>query len=593
MLSRAFQYAPITVPEFAQMLRQCIPPVGWPKNIGIANSGGPDSTCLLFLLNRHLSLENRRGEPQRAFSLTVDHDLQPSSEAMARQCATTAEKLGIEHVTSKVAWSQPPFPPRPLAGQPLEADARVARYRALFDAMTEKEINVIAFGHHLDDQVETSLMRLAMGSTKLGARGMRPCRRWGMGAPTASGSEFGYKGMERWIVRPLLDIGKVRFKMSETINRGLIVVKERILATCEANNLEYVTDPTNFQPALTLRNAIRHEIHATPQTRHQMPSSSLPQDIVEKLMNLEIRARALPNVSMSLESSIDELREGVRVLNQQAQDIEDQVDIALRSCSLPSIPGAFVFSARALQKFTNPDVQRSIVLRIMRYVSPHPWGSFKADAGRRKGSIETVTKEIFSLIHEGRRYHPFSSGGGVLWSPAIIRDVRVKIPEVVINKLLLKDDFIGWIASRQPPLHREKMEQRGWRNTLEINLGKELAQAYQSWRSGGPAIFSTLYDERYLLKFHLDKMPEDIISFLVNDITKSWNYLLVLSYSRWYRPKVVIQRYGNRQTIHDLIYKPPISTLFPFPKLYYPGELEEEIDSGWIKMEWIRPLTAL
>ena len=33
-----------------------------------------------------------------------------------------------------------------------------------------------------------------------------------------------------------------------------------MLATCEANRLDYVNDPTNFQPALTLRNAIRETL---------------------------------------------------------------------------------------------------------------------------------------------------------------------------------------------------------------------------------------------------------------------------------------------------------------------------------------------
>ena len=34
-------------------------------------------------------------------------------------------------------------------------------------------------------------------------------------------------------------------------------MQDRILATCEANGLAYVNDPTNFQPEATLRNAVR------------------------------------------------------------------------------------------------------------------------------------------------------------------------------------------------------------------------------------------------------------------------------------------------------------------------------------------------
>ena len=33
--------------------------------------------------------------------------------------------------------------------------------------------------------------------------------------------------------------------------------QDRVLATCDENGLEYVTDGTNFQPEVTLRNAIR------------------------------------------------------------------------------------------------------------------------------------------------------------------------------------------------------------------------------------------------------------------------------------------------------------------------------------------------
>ena len=33
-----------------------------------------------------------------------------------------------------------------------------------------------------------------------------------------------------------------------------------MLATCEEHGLDYVTDETNFQPEITLRNAVRHAL---------------------------------------------------------------------------------------------------------------------------------------------------------------------------------------------------------------------------------------------------------------------------------------------------------------------------------------------
>lgn len=150
-----------------------------------------------------------------AVSLTVDHDLQPSSSVMAEHCSKVAQAIGLEHLTYKIPWSDPPFPPRPLPGQAFENTARIARFHALFQSMTQSNTSVIAFGHHSDDQIETSLMRLGRGTTELGAGGMRPCRRWGMGMGDGEGFGWaGYEGMNRWIVRPLLGVSKVSNQFS-------------------------------------------------------------------------------------------------------------------------------------------------------------------------------------------------------------------------------------------------------------------------------------------------------------------------------------------------------------------------------------------
>jgi tRNA(Ile)-lysidine synthase len=177
----------------------------------VANSGGPDSTCLLFLTHRLLSTSKQTGLPQSVISLTLDHDLQLSSSKMAERCAESATSMGVEHLTSVIPWSQPPFPDRPVDAGSFESIARTARYHVLFAAMSRMGAKVIAFGHHADDQVETSLMRLARGTTELGAGGMRPCRRWGMGLgrnETSLGWS-GLEGMSRWILRPLIEFSKV------------------------------------------------------------------------------------------------------------------------------------------------------------------------------------------------------------------------------------------------------------------------------------------------------------------------------------------------------------------------------------------------
>jgi tRNA(Ile)-lysidine synthase TilS/MesJ len=94
----------------------------------------------------------------------------------------------------------------------IESVARIARYRLLFDEMLQRRVHVLATGHHADDQIETVLMRLGSGSTALGLGGMRPVRRFGMAMGRNEGDFgwFGHEGLERWIVRPLLDVPKVR-----------------------------------------------------------------------------------------------------------------------------------------------------------------------------------------------------------------------------------------------------------------------------------------------------------------------------------------------------------------------------------------------
>lgn len=280
--------APILFNEFFQMFMRCMPPNGWPVNskigaflfliphntvvtqhnltLAVGNSGGPDSTCLLFLINKLLTdlrskAMTRHSMPTSVVSLSVNHNLQESSHLMAARSAANAEAMGIEHLTLDIPWGTPPFSAKPATGQPMEQIAREARYHVVFDGMTRTGARSVAFGHHADDQVETSLMRLARGTTELGAGGMRRYRRWGMGTGDVEDGLgwVGHHGLNRWIVRPLLDVrkvGAVDFYRSKC-NLLMADLQDRILATCEEHNLDYVNDPTNFQPGVTLRNAIR------------------------------------------------------------------------------------------------------------------------------------------------------------------------------------------------------------------------------------------------------------------------------------------------------------------------------------------------
>ena len=91
--------------------------------------------------------------------------------------------------------------------QGLEEIGRAARYKILFDAMTREGISILLVEYHLDDQIETGLMRLARGSGIIGVRGMQPMRRCGVGSIKGAGAVneesekwfYGLSGMSRWI----------------------------------------------------------------------------------------------------------------------------------------------------------------------------------------------------------------------------------------------------------------------------------------------------------------------------------------------------------------------------------------------------------
>ncbi|EGN99571.1 hypothetical protein SERLA73DRAFT_106177, partial [Serpula lacrymans var. lacrymans S7.3] len=305
--------------------------------------------------------------------------------------------------------------------------------------MTRTGANVLAFGHHADDQVETSLMRLARGTTEVGAAGMRRCRRWGMGIGAEEG-ELGWAGLEgmnRWIVRPLLEVRK-----------------DRILATCHEHGLEYVTDQTNFQPEITLRNAIRRmlaEEEATGKdTKLELDQApqEMPPEFKEALQKVKSASANFQTTILDISGGKEQLRGAVKYLSSHVEDIDHQATTHLKQQSLQSPISTFLLSTHNLSSITDNAIQRAMVLRIMRYVSFHPWGSIRADGNRRRSSIERIINVIWSRQPSNTRPASFTAGGGVLWSPTILApDGRLKkIGNRTQTYLMKPGDRFAWLA---------------------------------------------------------------------------------------------------------------------------------------------------
>ncbi len=194
---------PVTRAEFAAAMAR-FAPFERPPALAVACSGGADSMALTIL-----AADWAQQHGGSCLALVVDHGVRAESAA---ECQATLQRLRSRDIPAEGLSL-----PRPLtgdlgAGGNLQARARAARYRALSDACRARGILHLLLGHHADDQAETVLLRQRRGSGALGLSAMMGER---------------FTGTLR-LLRPLLGVPKAR-----------------LVATCRAEGLDWVEDPSN------------------------------------------------------------------------------------------------------------------------------------------------------------------------------------------------------------------------------------------------------------------------------------------------------------------------------------------------------------
>lgn len=145
-------------PCLRDQLAKALPP-DLPERLGVAVSGGGDSTALLVLL---AELQTQLGFKLQA--VTVDHGLRPEAAKEAAQVAALCGQLGVPHdILRWEGW----------AGQGnLQHEARAARSALMADWAQRQGLGAIALGHTAEDQAETLLLRLARRAGVDGLAGM-------------------------------------------------------------------------------------------------------------------------------------------------------------------------------------------------------------------------------------------------------------------------------------------------------------------------------------------------------------------------------------------------------------------------------------
>ena len=119
--------------------------------IALAVSGGPDSTAMM-----HIASLSKKIKKDKVIVVVVDHGLREGSADEAKIVSENAKKLGFKFKTLKWDGLKP--------NTRIQELARKNRYHLITKWSKTKKINKIFLAHHLDDQIETFLMRLAKGS---------------------------------------------------------------------------------------------------------------------------------------------------------------------------------------------------------------------------------------------------------------------------------------------------------------------------------------------------------------------------------------------------------------------------------------------
>jgi tRNA(Ile)-lysidine synthase len=207
------------------------------STVVVAVSGGPDSLCLLHILNRlrthhkwsiHIAHLNHCLR-----EIDADEDMLFVAQlALKMQLPCTIEAVNVISVAQEHRLS-------------LEEAARQVRYGFLADVARRVGAHAVAVGHHADDQSETVLMHLLRGTGLAGLRGMLPSidlkkLRYIRSTPTPTSPSSQIPHVR--LIRPLLS-----------------VTRAAIENYCRVHSLSPRFDRSNLDTTI-FRNRLRHEL---------------------------------------------------------------------------------------------------------------------------------------------------------------------------------------------------------------------------------------------------------------------------------------------------------------------------------------------
>ncbi|KAJ5869825.1 tRNA(Ile)-lysidine/2-thiocytidine synthase [Penicillium solitum] len=383
-----------------------------PRRFGIAVSGGADSMALAYLCKQ---LE-RSSDVAGAISVTafvVDHRARPESTVEAQKVAGWLRDMDIRTQILSLDWSEITSTqnqltsPKSGASSPLpsafETHARRLRFQALGIACHTFKLETLLLGHHQDDNVETTIWRLSAGANGLGLGGIPEVARipechglfgasesWSTTSiptksPTNPHLKVRFDNQKHGFITlpdPNARTDKIYSNLTSNVNMaspGIFVcrpllsfTKASLLETCHKNNVPYVSDPTNFDPTLTPRNAIRS----------LRTSNSLPRALEsESILSLIRSSRNLLQKSNELSNYL--LSSQCRIL-----DFNPKAGSAVIQF-LDTSPASMDPQLATLSASRTRQIQTIVLRRITELVSPFPDSHFSLR------SYESLVPNVF------------------------------------------------------------------------------------------------------------------------------------------------------------------------------------------------------
>lgn len=204
----------------------------------IGVSGGPDSICLLHVLNNIKSMLN--------FEIVVahiNHQIRPEADEETEYVKEFCDKLNVKCFVRKIDVI------KKAENEKIgtEEAGRYARYEFFEEVLKQENANKIATAHNANDNAETVLMNIFRGTSTAGLKGIEPIR-------------------DEKFIRPLIECNR-----------------NDIENYCKTNNLQPRIDKSNFENIYT-RNKIRNIL--IPQIKKDFNSN-----IIEALNKLSCIAR--------------------------------------------------------------------------------------------------------------------------------------------------------------------------------------------------------------------------------------------------------------------------------------------------------------